>query len=49
MSETSNTDDKDIEQDVDDRPFIPDADAEQPEAAKFSRDESDHGRQDYGP
>lgn len=49
MSETSNTDDRDIEQDSDDRPFVPSADAEEPDAAKFSRDEDDHGRQDHGP
>lgn len=30
-------------------PLIPDADAGGTEAGKFSRDEKDHGRQDYGP
>lgn len=30
-------------------PLIPDADAGGTEAGKFSRDEKDHGREDYGP
>jgi hypothetical protein len=29
--------------------LLPDADAGQTEAAKFSKDEKSHGRQDYGP
>lgn len=29
--------------------LIPDADAGPTDAAKFSRDEKGHGRQDYGP
>jgi hypothetical protein len=32
-----------------DNDFIPDADAGRTDAAKYSRDEKDHGRQDYGP
>ena len=37
------------EQKGDGSPLIPDADAGGTEAGKFSRDEKDHGRQDYGP
>jgi hypothetical protein len=33
----------------DDDSFVPDQDAGPTEAEKYSRDEKDHGRQDYGP
>ncbi len=42
-------DDQGKDEQGDGSPLIPDADAGGTEAGKFSRDEKDHGRQDYGP
>ena len=39
----------DSEDNDDDRPFIPGADAGTTQADKYSRDEQEHGRQDHGP
>lgn len=55
MTDTDERPDRDSDEDASDEAqsdtesFIPSSDAGATDAAKYSRDEKDHGRQDYGP